>query len=407
MDHRNALQPRSPFHAHSALDSRATLRSLNDRQLVTALATITMFERGAIAKVVAVIAEFDSRRLFLPLGYTSIFAYCTLRLGFSQDEAFHRIEAARVSRRVPLILDYLEKGAINLTTVRLLAPHLNADNHKGLLDAASYQKRPEVDMLIARLRPKPDVPSTIRKLPDIPVRQMAPPPAMSDGRPGDSDSPRDDVAGGAPRRGAGAMKSPVPGNPSDGQVGAGGHGPAAGDTLNAASGAANSATVQSPPPQIPARRAIVAPLSETSYRLQITLSKASHDTLREIQALIRHVIPNGDPAAIVARSLDLLLEDLRRKKTARVKHPRSGKDASPRGRYLPAHVRRKVWERDGGRCAFVSAEGVRCDADGFVEYHHVEPYARGGKATAGNIELRCRAHNAHEAELVFGRTGRR
>lgn len=384
-----------------ALQSRSNLRTLTDRQLVNALTTLAVFERAAIAKLVAALAEFDSRRLYLPLGFTSLFAYCTNRLGLSQDEAFYRIEAARVSRRFPLVLDYLEKGAVNLTTVRLLGPHLTGDNHKHLLDTASFQKRPEVDMLIARLRPKPDVPSTIRKLPDIAVRRLAPAPALSTSAP-------EDVEGAVPGRAPGVGMSMIPDDVPDRQAGGGGNrGGGGGDRAGAAGGVPDPSIVRGAAAQIPARRPIVTPLSETSYRLQVTLSRASHDNLREIQALIRHVIPDGDPAAIVARSLDLLLLDLRRRKTAQVKHPRAGKDASPRGRYIPAPVRRKVWERDGGRCAFVSAVGVRCDADGFVEYHHVKPYARGGKATARNIELRCRAHNGHEAELVFGRSGRR
>jgi hypothetical protein len=32
----------------------------------------------------------------------------------------------------------------------------------------------------------------------------------------------------------------------------------------------------------------------------------------------------------------------------------------------------------------------------------VQPYAAGGAATAANIELRCRAHNAYEASLFVG-----
>jgi len=64
-------------------------------------------------------------------------------------------------------------------------------------------------------------------------------------------------------------------------------------------------------------------------------------------------------------------------------------------------VRRAVFRRDEGRCAFVGAEG-RCTATAFLEFHHVVPYARGGAATVGNIQLRCRAHNQHEAEQAFG-----
>jgi len=64
-------------------------------------------------------------------------------------------------------------------------------------------------------------------------------------------------------------------------------------------------------------------------------------------------------------------------------------------------VKRAVWERDQGRCAFVGAAG-RCTEWGFLEYHHLVPHAGGGATTAGNLELRCRAHNAYEAARWFG-----
>ena len=43
----------------------------------------------------------------------------------------------------------------------------------------------------------------------------------------------------------------------------------------------------------------------------------------------------------------------------------------------------------------------RCTERAFLEFHHRQPYAAGGKATVDNIELRCRAHNAYEAQLFF------
>src|SRR6185503_7271750 len=76
--------------------------------------------------------------------------------------------------------------------------------------------------------------------------------------------------------------------------------------------------------------------------------------------------------------------------------------ARDRPRHIPAAVKRAVWLRDGGRCRFVARGGRQCSAQGFLEFHHVRPYAVGGKATAENIELRCRAHNAYEADLYYG-----
>jgi 5-methylcytosine-specific restriction endonuclease McrA len=38
-----------------------------------------------------------------------------------------------------------------------------------------------------------------------------------------------------------------------------------------------------------------------------------------------------------------------------------------------------------------------------LEVDHVIPAARGGPATTANLRLRCRAHNQHEADRVFGK----
>jgi len=63
-----------------------------------------------------------------------------------------------------------------------------------------------------------------------------------------------------------------------------------------------------------------------------------------------------------------------------------------------------VWTRDGGRCAFVGTRG-RCTERGFLEFHHLVPFADSGTAVAENIQLRCRAHNQYEADLWFSAQG--
>ena len=46
--------------------------------------------------------------------------------------------------------------------------------------------------------------------------------------------------------------------------------------------------------------------------------------------------------------------------------------------------------------------GRRCGERGFLEFHHLKPYAVGGEASVANIELRCRAHNTYESDLFYG-----
>jgi hypothetical protein len=144
--------------------------------------------------------------------------------------------------------------------------------------------------------------------------------------------------------------------------------------------------------------AIVAPLAPQRYRIQVTVDQDTHDTLRQAQDLMRHTLPNGDPAVIVARALRLLVDDLLKKKSAATSRPRASRSLTDGSRAIPAGVRREVWARDRGRCTFEGTHG-RCPERSPLEYHHVIPYALGGSATADNIELRCRAHNAHQARM--------
>jgi hypothetical protein len=74
-------------------------------------------------------------------------------------------------------------------------------------------------------------------------------------------------------------------------------------------------------------------------------------------------------------------------------------------RHVSREVKRAVWRRDAGQCAFVSPTGRRCTERTFLEFHHIQPYAMLGPATVGNISLRCWRHNQYEAELIFGLHG--
>jgi hypothetical protein len=142
------------------------------------------------------------------------------------------------------------------------------------------------------------------------------------------------------------------------------------------------------------------------------MGQDGHDLLRRLQTLLRREIPDGDAGAIIERALRVLHEKAeaakfgKESKRARATgayanriRPGAG---SGQSRHIPKAVKRAVWFRDRGRCAFVSASGTRCAEHAFLELHHIQPYALKGPATVGNISLRCRRHNAYEAEIVFG-----
>ncbi len=322
---------------------------LTDDELIAEVGRLAADERRATVRLVAALAEVDARRLHLAQGCSSLFVYCTRVLKLSEHAAFGRIEAARAVRRFPSLLAWLERGDLTLTTVGLLAPHLTASNVDTLLAQARGCSKRQVEEIVAALRPRPCPVAVLRKLPDRPARDAA---AVSSHDAGPTaQTPRDQAARAAP---------------------------------------ADS----------PARRALVQPIAPARYRLQVAIDARTEEKLRRARDLMRHANPPGDLAVVLDRALDLLVADLERAKLASTQRPRPASRPASRSRHIPAAVRREVWRRDDGRCAFTGPAG-RCGETGFLEFHHVQPYVDDGPATPENIELRCRAHNQYEAALLF------
>jgi hypothetical protein len=333
-----------------------TIHQLTNKDLLQEVKALAARERRVTARLITILGELDVRRLYLAEGYSSLFTYCTQGLRLSEHAAYGRIEAARAARKFPRILDLLADGSITLTTVCLLAAHLTEENHQELLLRSIHKSKREVEQQIAALRPLPAVPSSIRKLP-------TPMPVLR------------------------AESSP---------------GPAPIVQVDAACLTVSTEPVSSVP--VPPPFAVVVPLAPERYKVQFTVTRDTHDRLRRVQDLLRHAVPDGDPAVIFDRALTLLERQLQRRKLGHARRPKPATESIVRSRHVPAHVRREVWTRDAGQCAFIGTDG-RCPERGVLEFHHVVPFAAGGPTTVANVQLRCRGHNGLEAERFFGRHG--
>src|SRR5947207_515335 len=138
---------------------------LSDRHLLDEVKRLAAGERDVTAELIAHLAEIEERGLHHAEGFGSMFLYCRQVLLLSEHAAYGRIEAARAARKFPVILEMLAEGSLNLTAVGLLGRHLTRDNYCAVLDEAKGRSKSEVEVIVARIHPQPDVPSSIRKLP--------------------------------------------------------------------------------------------------------------------------------------------------------------------------------------------------------------------------------------------------
>src|SRR5438067_1518181 len=144
------------------------------------------------------------------------------------------------------------------------------------------------------------------------------------------------------------------------------------------------------------------PISEQLRVLRVTVGADFAKDLDAVRAALSHKIPDGDLAALLHECLRVTLAAAtkRRRGSGRARADVLAPTDST-SRYVPAAIRDAVWRRDDARCAFVAADGRRCDSTHQLELHHLVPFARGGAATVDGLALRCKAHNLHEARRDF------
>jgi hypothetical protein len=357
----------------------ADVADLSERQLLRHFENLVRQDRrhtATLLTAIAAIAEIDERKLWAKQACPSMFAFCVERFHMSESMAGKRIWAARTARRFPVIFHMVARGELHLSAIAKIARHLTEDNYRVVLRRARHKSSREIDVLVAELAPRPDAPSRIRALP-CPAGSVV----GADGSgvvPSSSAAPT--TAGSTP---------PAP--------------PATASSSPAASTVADHAAAVRDERGEPRPRGRITPLSPRRYKIEITVGQETRDKLRMLEDLLAHQLPSADLTVIVCRAVELLLAETLKNKAAVTDRARAGhRRGDRRTRAIPAAVRREVWQRDQGRCSFADQHGRRCRSTRWIEYHHERPYGKGGQHEAGNIALRCRAHNQYEADLDFG-----
>src|SRR4051812_24968894 len=335
------------------IDTNPAITVMNDDDLLACTREIVRKSCATEAELLLHLAEIDERKLYAERAFPSMHVFCVKELGFSEGAAYNRIGVARAARRWPAVLEALGSGTVHLAGLRVLVPHLSDENHESILAEASGKSKREIEEIAARLSPRPPVPDLMRKLPSRPAATLF-----------EAEAPSTAVTASTGRAAA-----------------------------------------------IPAvrreeRRAVITPLSEDTFTVQFTATRALRDKLQQAKDLLRHRVPGGEFAVVLDKALDALLEKLMKEQFGVGTRPRkqsaAARSAFP-SRHIPAQIRRAVYRRAGSRCEFVDENGRRCAETGCLEYDHVDGFARTHVHSVDTIRLLCRGHNAHAAEQLYGR----
>ena len=344
--------------------------ALSAERLERRLRSLAWGEKQVLVAFLRHLAEFDRRRAYAAGPHSSLFQYCVREIGLSEDEAYLRILAARLGRDYPAVLDMLGSGQTHLSCLAKLSPHLTPENAQRLLDEARGKSKREVERIAARYGAPPPGSDSIRWIAPAAAQEAEAPgaeaPQLALGGSDTGSSPMQ-----APRRTSalGAAESPI---------------------------AARTGSQSRPPAQAQEPQLV---------RIAFTASEELLAKIERAKGLLRHKFPTGRLELLVGAAFAALLDrcDPERRPSSRPAGTAGTGQAGARSRRIPRWVRDRVWRRDGGRCAFIAADGRRCPARDWLEYDHIRPFALGGPSDdPENIRLCCRTHNGFAAREIFG-----
>src|SRR5512138_2131972 len=272
------------------------------RDFADRLALLLRREQGAMADFLLALSEFHDRRLWEPLGYTSLYYFLHRALKLSAGASYHRKAAAELLLRFPQVVEPLRDGRLCLSSVVELSKVMTAENAADVLPRFFHASKQEAKAVAAAISPRAVLPErvVVTALPAPRVAAPAPtpvsPPALD-----------------------------LPNSLHLGEVG----------------------SPPAPPPVAirPPAPSSVEPLTSDLRRLHVTVSKRFMEKLASARDALSHSHPGADVETLLEVGLDLLL-DRAAKRRGLVKKPRAAKpgDAeSAKPRQVPAAVSREVF----------------------------------------------------------------
>jgi 5-methylcytosine-specific restriction endonuclease McrA len=324
------------------------IKNLSNSELETSLRAKALEERKLSLEIIELLEEMDRRKLYLERGYGSLIEYCVKELKYSEGAAYRRISCMRIVREVPETKIAIQEGSLNLVTVAKAQTFFRAEakaNH-------TYTKEEKIDLL--------------------------------------------------------------------------------GQLKNQSVRSAEKLFLELSPGAVPQEK--VRQVSDHKTQVTLVVSAELMQKLEKLKNLLSHTpkAGHGEYADLIDHLADLALKKLdpnKRRETAEFNNNHSeraqqqpsaqikpqeqsiSRNAQPavklkvqpkNHRYIPAAVKREVWQKAKGQCCYQNPQTrIRCTSKKYLEIDHIMPIAKGGTNKSENLQLLCDAHNRWKGTREF------
>lgn len=305
--------------------------SENLEQLHNQLIYLSKEHRKTEAKLIDQIQRADECRLYLHRGHASLFRYVCDELGYSEAMTSNLITVARKAREIPQLKEEIRQGNLSVSKLRKVCPVIDEKNQDQWLEAVKTSNTSELEQKVASVKTEHTPRESLRAVAKDTSRLSI------------------DICEKS-REKLERLK----------------------DLLSSKKN--RDCSLQE----------VLDFALETAIEKHDPIRKAERASERKKKSVVKKTGSKTQPAVChVTRKPEQMVQSTKS----------TGISNKPRRKALSKKLVHELQRRDRGRCTYVSADGKRCGAKRFLQFHHILAVARGGKDVLDNIKTLCATHH--------------
>lgn len=104
---------------------------MNNKSLFSRIRKLVATERRIGVEILECLYEIERRKAYSELKYDGLFTYCIKELGFTDSQAYQRIQAMRALKELPELKTKIESGTLSVSSISKVQTHIKKERKAG------------------------------------------------------------------------------------------------------------------------------------------------------------------------------------------------------------------------------------------------------------------------------------